>query len=166
MNLLEQKLPSLNLEQSVRQRILDLINQAKNAEATHQKQLQSTTDEANSLDAALNKIGSRLLQMATTMLVLRGLTTLWRNATDYAQQYYDKLNEIRIVTGKTQSEVSMLGQRYRSLAKEMKVASTEIATAAVEFWRQGLDEDEVNQRLKASIQYAKISAMEFDEAAE
>lgn len=47
--------------------------------------------------------------MATTMLVLRGITTLWRNATDYAQQYYDKLNEIRIVTGKTQVEVSMLG---------------------------------------------------------
>lgn len=43
--------------------------------------------------------------MATTMLVLRGLTTLWRNATEYAQQYYDKLNEIRIVTGKTQAEV-------------------------------------------------------------
>lgn len=48
----------------------------------------------------------------------------------------------------------------------MKVASTEIATAANEFWRQGLDESEVEQRLKASIQYAKISAMEFDAAAE
>ncbi len=52
------------------------------------------------------------------------------------------------------------------MAKNMKVSSTEIATAAVEFWRQGLDEDEVNRRLTASIQYAKISAMEFDEAAE
>ena len=48
----------------------------------------------------------------------------------------------------------------------MKVSSTEIATAAVEFWRQGLDESEVNARLTASIQYAKVSAMEFDEAAE
>lgn len=104
--------------------------------------------------------------MATTVLVLRGLTTLWRNATEYAQQYYDKLNEIRIVTGKTQAEAQQLGQRYRSMAKEMKVASTEIAIAANEFWRQGLDESEVEQRLKASIQYAKISAMEFDAAAE
>lgn len=48
----------------------------------------------------------------------------------------------------------------------MKVSSTEIAVAAVEFWRQGLSESEVNSRLKATIQYAKISAMEFDEAAE
>lgn len=48
----------------------------------------------------------------------------------------------------------------------MNVASTEIATAAVEFWRQGLSEDEVIRRLKPTIQYAKISALEFDEAAE
>ena len=47
----------------------------------------------------------------------------------------------------------------------MNVSATEIATAAVEFWRQGLSEDEVNRRLEATIQYAKISAMEFDEAA-
>ena len=48
----------------------------------------------------------------------------------------------------------------------MNVASTEIATAAVEFWRQGLPEDEVNSRLKSTIQYAKISGLKFDEAAE
>ena len=48
----------------------------------------------------------------------------------------------------------------------MNVASTEIATAAVEFWRQGLPEDEVNSRLKSTIQYAKISGLEFAEAAE
>ena len=51
------------------------------------------------------------------------------------------------------------------MAREMNVSATEIATAAVEFWRQGLDEDEVNRRLEATIQYAKIAAMEFDEAA-
>ena len=48
----------------------------------------------------------------------------------------------------------------------MNVASTEIATAAVEFWRQGLPEDEVNSRLRSTIQYAKISGLEFEEAAE
>lgn len=48
----------------------------------------------------------------------------------------------------------------------MKVSATEIATAAVEFWRQGLSENEVNWRLNASIQYAKISSLEFEEAAE
>ena len=48
----------------------------------------------------------------------------------------------------------------------MKVSATEIAVAATEFWRQGLDEQQVNERLIATTQYAKISAMEFEDAAE
>lgn len=59
-----------------------------------------------------------------------------------------------------------MGQNYRKLAAQMSVTSTEIAEAAVEFWRQGLDEAEVNSRLKASTQYAKISSMAFEESAE
>lgn len=59
-----------------------------------------------------------------------------------------------------------MGQNYRKLAAQMSVTSTEIAEAAVEFWRQGLDEAEVNSRLKATTQYAKISSMAFEESAE
>ena len=74
--------------------------------ATHQKQLEGTGGQLNELDQTLNKIGSRILQMATTMLVLRGLTPIWREATDYAQKYYDQMNEIRIVSGKSQAEIN------------------------------------------------------------
>ncbi len=72
LQLIEQKLPSLNIEESVRKKILDLINQAKNAEATHQKTLNNLNSGASTLDQTLDRIGSRILQMATTMLVLRG----------------------------------------------------------------------------------------------
>ena len=106
INLIEQKLGTLNIEEGTRKKILDLIQQAKNAEATHQKQLDGTGGQLNELDQTLNKIGSRILQMATTMLVLRGLTTIWREATDYAQKYYDQMNEIRIVSGKSQAEIN------------------------------------------------------------
>ena len=102
----EQKLGTLNLEEGVRKRILDLIEQARNAEAGHQKTLSEINSGTSKLDATLDRVGSRLLQMATTMLVLRGLSSLWKNATDFAQQYYDKLNEIRIVTGKSQADVN------------------------------------------------------------
>lgn len=104
--MIEQKLGTLNIEESTRKKILDLIQQAKNAEATHQKQLEGTSGHLNELDQTLNKLGSRILQMATTMLVLRGITTIWREATDYAQKYYDQMNEIRIVSGKSQAEIN------------------------------------------------------------
>ena len=91
------------MEEDVRKKILDLIQQAKNAEATHLNALGQTNREASALEQTVDRLGSRLLQMATTMLILRGLTSLWRNATSFAQQFYDKLNEIRIVTGKSQA---------------------------------------------------------------
>ena len=102
----EQKLSSLNIEESARKKILDLIEQAKNAEATHQQQIADSNKRLSQMEQTLDKVGSRILQMATTMLILRGLSSIWNNATDYAQEYYDKLNEIRIVTGKSQTEVS------------------------------------------------------------
>lgn len=110
----EQKVASLSLEESIRKRILDIIEKAKNAEATHQKTLNGINDGAAKLDGTLNRVAERLLQMASTMLVLRGLSSLWDNAIDFAQQYYDKLNEIRIVTGKSQADVNRMGQQYRT----------------------------------------------------
>ena len=44
--------------------------------------------------------------MAATMLVLRGLKSVWQEATRFAQEYYDLLNEIRIVSGKTEAEAT------------------------------------------------------------
>lgn len=76
------------------------------------------------------------------------------------------MNEIQIVTGKSDAAIQKMGQNYRKLAAQMSVTSTEIAEAAVEFWRQGLDEAEVNSRLKAATQYAKISSIAFEESAE
>jgi NifU-like protein involved in Fe-S cluster formation len=56
------------------------------------------------------------------------------------------LNQIRIVTGATIEEADAMGDSYRRMAQQMSVSSTEIANAAVEFWRQGLSESEVNSR--------------------
>lgn len=102
----EKKLGTLNVEEGVRKRIVDLIQQAQNAEATHAKSIQSMQDNVSEMDKTLERMGGRLLQMAATMLVLRGLTEIWQRATTFAQTYYDQLNEIRIVTGKNQQQIN------------------------------------------------------------
>lgn len=101
-----QKIGSMNIEESIRKRILTLIEQAKNAEATHNKALSDHSGKVSELDKALDRVGSRILQMAATMLVLRGLKSVWQEATRFAQEYYDLLNEIRIVSGKTEAEAA------------------------------------------------------------
>jgi len=67
----------------------------------------------------------------------RALTNFWNEAHTYATTYYDQLNEIRIVTKATEEEAAQMGKTYRQIAKDMKVSSTDVASAAVEFWRQG-----------------------------
>lgn len=81
------------------------------------------------------------------------------DAITYTNQLDNSLNEIRIVTGKTQEQVTGLANSYNKLAKEMSVTTAEIASEAANLFRQGLGESEVETRMKSIIQYAKISSI-------
>lgn len=119
----------------------------------------------SSVNKALSDIGTRLAQQVT-MWATSTLKNTFKDAIEYAEEYYDLMNEIRIVSGYSEDQAKRLGSEYRKMAQEMSVSSTDIAKAAVEFWRQGLDEDETNRRIQAATQYAKISSLDFAEAAE
>lgn len=108
---------------------------------------------------------NRLMSMVKMYVVMRGLRTLWRNAKTYAQEYYDKLNEIQIVTQKSDTQMQNISNTFKNMAKGLKISSTDIATAATTFYRQGLDEEETKSRTKWASMYAKITAQSFDEAA-
>lgn len=69
------------------------------------------------MDGLLQQAGERLLSMAN-QAILRGLLTMWRDAISYTETYYDSLNEIRIVTMRSQEEADALGARYRENARE------------------------------------------------
>lgn len=64
-----------------------------------------------------------------------------------------------MVTGKTQDEADRLGEKYREMAKALNASSTEIAKAAVTFYRQGLGDSDVEERLIATTKYAKIAGV-------
>lgn len=70
-----------------------------------------------------------------------------------------------MVTGKTEAEAAQMGASLRSLANEMKVTSTELAQAAVTFYRQGLNDTQVNDRLRWVTMYSKVANIDFDTAA-
>ena len=103
--------------------------------------------------------------MAIARMPIQAIKEFWNNAWEYATTYYDKLNEIRVVTGKTAEEAEALGKNFRRMASELSVSSNEIAEAATIFYRQGLDDNAVNERLQATIQYAKTAGVEAENAA-
>jgi virulence-associated protein VapD len=92
------------------------------------------------------------------------LRRMFRDAVQFARAFADALNEIRVVTLKTNQEVEKLGKGYIELAKEMKLVGVEVAQAAVELYRQGLDDVEVEKRLKSAAQFAKVAAISVSEA--
>lgn len=135
------------------------INQAR-------AEQQRFTAEIQNSAAASEILANRIVTFFTSMVLMRGLRTMWRDAIDYVSTYYDQMNQVRIVSGMTEKEATELGKSYRQTAKDMKVSSTEIAKAAVEYWRQGLDENEVNKRLESTIRYSKIANLAFADSAE
>jgi TP901 family phage tail tape measure protein len=122
-------------------------------------------EAATGTNQIVKQITKTIVSMVT-IYATKVIRDFWKDAVEYAKLYYDQLNEIRIVSNLTEQEADKLGESYRRLAQEMKVLSTDIVVGAVEFYRQGLPDDVVNERLKSTIQYAKISSMSFKEAAE
>lgn len=125
----------------------------------HNKKLQ----ESNNL---LNTMSKTLIAMATVYAV-RTLRDTWRSTLEYVSQYYDAMNEIRIVTGYTQQQADALGDRYMTIAQNMSVSSLEVAKMGATLFRQGLGSDEaVEGRMEAVIKYAKIAGEDVQRSAD
>lgn len=165
IELIKQKTSGTQMEAKAAKQLEDIYRQVDVVVKNHEKNVESMNKRTTGLDRVISEIGTHIRQVVM-MHVTNALKNMWSDALDYAQTYYDLLNEIRIVSGYSEDQAAILGQQYRDIAKQMKVSSTEIAEAAVEYWRQGLPEDEVNERLVQTIQYAKVSSLEFSESAE
>lgn len=110
------------------------------------------------------KITMSVVHLATSAL-WNAISKGFQDAVVYVKEFNGLLNEIRIVTGVTEEQAELIGDKYIQMAQNMSVNSKDIASAAVEFYRQGLSDDEVENRLINTTQYAKIAGLEFEEAA-
>lgn len=123
----------------------------------------------------VNKDGyafSDMIGLAAKKIMIWGISTnlvygsfrSLRLGISYLSELDNALNQIRIVTGYTQSEVTKLANSYNTLAKEMSVTTKEIAGTAANLYRQGLDDNQVEERMKSIIQYAKISSISLQQS--
>lgn len=113
--------------------------------------------------AKLKQIAQRINQVIV-MLGARMMYQGLKEAVDYAGKYHNILNEIQVVTMKSKSEVDALGVTFRRMANELKTPSSEIAGSAVEWYRQGLNDQQVKQRLTESTKLARVAAISIEES--
>lgn len=76
------------------------------------------------------------------------------------------LTEIGMVTNQTREQTAGLAKEYNNLAKEMKVLTSDITSGAVQFYRQGLSQEETMERLRVTTMYSKVANLEFSQSAE
>lgn len=160
---LELEVSTLNIDEATRARILSYIEQGKTAQSGMTSETERSVNAQSQFQSQLQSILTRYISL---MAVVRTITNLIKNTIEYVSEYYDKMNEIRIITGKTEAEVEKLGNTYRQIAKEMSVSSLDMADAAIYFTRQGLGAAEIEERLKYTTEYAKAANIEFERSAE
>lgn len=144
-------------------RINKAIAESTAQQAKHRTQLelmQKSSDE-------ITRYFQQMTQWVIQMMIINKLQEAWRQAVDYASEYYDALNEIRVVTGMTQEEADALGESYRQMAQEMNLTSTQIAKSAVDIYRQGYGSaDDVVGVSKGASVFGAITKMDTDKAME
>lgn len=150
-------------EGSAKQQVLNYIQQCVTAEHQHTAEIGQSVSKTSELESQVNGLLTRYLSL---MAVIRAITSLMSNMIEYVSEYSDKMNEIQMITMKTDAEVEKLAKTYRDLAADMSVSSLDMADAAIYFTRQGLGAAEIEKRLKNVTMYAKAANVEFKDASE
>lgn len=163
VNAIQDAVGSLNVEAGVRDQINQKIQEAVTLQNGFKAGVVGGAQGASELEMQLTGVATRLLSI---MAIWRMMSTLVQNMVEYVSEYSDKMNEIQIITQKSNSEVAQLSETYKNIAEMMNVSTLDIAEAAVYFTRQGLPAEEIEQRLKNVTMYAKTANVEFKESSE
>ena len=163
VHVIEQAVQASDMEASAKQNVLNVIQQCVTAETQHTSAIQRSATSYGEMESQITGVMTRMFSL---MAVIRAINSLISNTVEYVSEYYDRMNEIQIITQKSSAEVAELGENYRDIAELMNVSSLDIADAAVYFTRQGLAAEEIEQRLINVTRYAKTANVEFKEASE
>lgn len=169
-------------------RVTSEVNRLKSLENQFRKGLISAKDYSLQMDNLRTKVAqvsgefknvnkdgytfTEMLSLGAKKVLIWGVATnlvygsfnQFKQGISYLAELDNSLNEIRIVTNKTQQEVNNLAQSYNELAKEMSVTTREIASTSADLYRQGLNDSQVEERMKSIIQYAKISSISLEDS--
>lgn len=87
---LESQLDTLGLNETQRKKINDLIQQGKDLEAQHTKNLDDANNKMKETATAADRVADSILRWVSSMLIMKSLSSLWNNAIDFAEEYYNQ----------------------------------------------------------------------------
>lgn len=89
--------------------------------------------------------------------IMHGFMGSVQKAYGYAEDLNRSLNDIRIVTGQTTSQMAQFAKEANKSAKALSTTTTAYSDAALIFYQQGLDDNAVKERTDAVIKMANVT---------
>ena len=118
-------------------------------------------------DAPLLQANKRLNDFMTTLRntarwqisssVLHGLQRAIQTAFYYAQDLDKSLNNIQIVTGQNADQMARFAEEANAAAKALSTTTTTYTDAALIYYQQGLNDEEVKARTDVTVKLANVT---------
>ena len=111
-------------------------------------------------NALFNKMADTMkntIRWQISATALQAFTSSIRNAYKYAEDLNRSLNDIRIVTGQSVEQMDAFAERANKSARELRTTTKAYTDAALIFYQQGLDDNEVLERTNAVMKMANVT---------
>lgn len=107
---------------------------------------------SHSLEGVVKQFGKRLFHRA------------FSEAKNFVQEFDKAMTEIQMVTLKSDEQINSLGKNFIQVAQRLKAPVSDVTSAATSLYRQGLTDEEVNDRLENVIKFTKTAGVKATEA--
>lgn len=111
-------------------------------------------------NALLKEFGITLANTARWQIsssILHGFMGAVQSAYYYAQDLNESLNNIRIVTGQDVDQMAKFAKQANIAAKALSTTTTEYTDAALIYYQQGLNDEQVKERTDITIKMANVA---------
>lgn len=126
-----------------------------------------TSATALSMQQGFKAVGQSMSRSITNIATRFGRQLYQKALTEakkFVVEYNRTMTEIQMITLKTDDQMSSLGDGLVAKAKELKVSIADISKSAATLYRQGLSDEEVDERLEVISKFSKVSGTKVDAA--
>ena len=118
-------------------------------------------------DTPVTRVNSKLKELGTTLAntarwqisssILHGFMGAVQSAYGYAQDLNESLNDIRIVTGKSTTEMARFAKQANEAAKALSTTTNEYAEASLIYFQQGDNMEAVEEKAAITVKMAQVT---------
>ena len=126
-------------------------------------QMASAVASANTklfnLSGGMKKLSDTLfntLRWSIASSAIQGVTSAISETISYAKELDTSLNNIRIVTQKSNDEMSKFAETANKMAKALSTTTTKYSDASLIYYQQGLSDKEVKKRTDVTVKLANV----------